>query len=79
MTLLEFIGWFGAGALLLAFALNVFQRITAHSKSYLWLNLIGSTLLLYNAYQNGAFPFVAVNLVWVIFSGLKLIQIKIRS
>ena len=75
MDLLELIGWVGAGLLLLGFALNLFQKITPHSTSYLLLNLIGSLLLLYNAYVNGAFPFVAVNFVWVVFSGYKLIHV----
>lgn len=74
MTLLELIGWLGAGSLLLAFGLNVFGKIQATSKAYLLLNLVGSALLLYNAWMNEAFPFVAVNLVWVIFSAVKLIK-----
>jgi membrane-bound ClpP family serine protease len=77
MDTLELIGWLGAGSLLLGFALNLFQKITAESHTYLWLNLIGSLLLLYNAYMNGAFPFVAVNFVWVVFSAYKLIASKI--
>ena len=74
MDILEFIGWMGAGLLLLGFALNLFQKIGANSSLYLLLNLFGSLLLLYNAYQNGAFPFVVVNFVWVVFSGFKLVQ-----
>ena len=74
MDFLELIGWLGAGLLLLGFALNLFRKIDANSNAYLLLNLIGSMLLLYNAYQNGAFPFVAVNFVWVVFSGFKLIK-----
>ncbi|WP_420318146.1 CBU_0592 family membrane protein [Ekhidna sp.] len=79
MDTLELIGWLGAGSLLLGFALNLFQKINAESVSYLMLNLIGSILLLYNAYMNGAFPFVAVNFVWVAFSAFKLIQIKLKA
>ncbi len=79
MTTLEFIGWMGAGCLLVGFALNLFQKIHAESNAYLLLNLIGSLLLLYNAYMNGAFPFVAVNFVWVVFSAFKLIQMRTKS
>jgi membrane-bound ClpP family serine protease len=78
MELLELMGWLGAGLLLLGFALNIFQKIHAESNAYLLLNLVGSALLLYNAYMNGAFPFVAVNTVWVVFSSFKLIQMRIR-
>ncbi len=79
MSILEFIGWLGAGCLLLGFALNLFQKIRADSTIYLLLNLTGSLLLLYNAYENGAFPFVAVNFVWVVFSAFKLVQILLNS
>lgn len=79
MTTLELIGWIGAGSLLIGFALNLFQKIHADSITYLLLNLVGSLLLLYNAYTNGAFPFVAVNFVWVIFSGFKLAQLKVKA
>lgn len=79
MDLLELIGWLGAGALLIGFALNIFQKINAESTAYLLLNLIGSALLLYNSYMNGAFPFVAVNFVWVVFSSVKLIQMAKKS
>ncbi|MEQ8470819.1 MAG: hypothetical protein RIC35_06515 [Marinoscillum sp.] len=73
MTLLETIGWLGAGALLIGFVLNIFQKIAASSVTYLLLNLMGSLLLLYNAYMNAAYPFVVVNAFWVVFSGYKLI------
>lgn len=79
MSTLEFIGWLGAGCLLFGFALNIFQKIHAGSNVYLLLNLIGSLLLLYNAYMNGAFPFVAVNFVWVVFSAFKLVQLRMKA
>ncbi|MEO9481992.1 MAG: hypothetical protein ABJG47_01015 [Ekhidna sp.] len=79
MSTLELIGWLGAACLLIGFALNLFQKIHADSNAYLFLNLIGSLLLLYNAYSNGAFPFVAVNFVWVIFSAYKLIQMRTKA
>ncbi len=73
MSLLELIGWLGAGTLLVGFVLNLFHKITATSFVYLLLNLIGSSLLLYNAYINEAYPFVVVNSFWVVFSGFKLV------
>ncbi|MEQ8905957.1 hypothetical protein [Ekhidna sp.] len=79
MDTLELIGWLGAGCLLIGFALNIFQKIHAESNAYLLLNLFGSILLLYNAYMNGAFPFVAVNFVWVVFSSFKLIQMRLKA
>lgn len=79
MSIIELYGWLGAGCLLLGFALNIFQKIQAESKTYLWLNLVGSAFLLYNAWVNGAFPFVAVNFVWVAFSVFKLVQMATKN
>ena len=76
MTIIEAIGWLGAGSLLVGFVLNIFQKIAAGSFPYLLPNLGGSALLLYNAYMNGAYPFVVVNLFWVVFSGIKLFQLS---
>ena len=76
IVFLEIIGWLGASALLIGFVLNLFDRIKAESRIYLMLNFVGSALLLYNAFENGAYPFVAVNLVWVLFSGYKLVSNK---
>lgn len=78
MTLTEALGWAGASSLLVGFVLNVLGRITAGSSLYLALNLAGSALLLYNAYVNTAYPFVVVNLFWVVFSGFKLSQRALR-
>lgn len=78
MNLIEAIGWAGAGALLVGFVMNIFGKITAGSVLYLILNLLGSALLLYNAWVNGAYPFVVVNLCWVIFSGYKLLQLAFK-
>ncbi|WP_109829637.1 CBU_0592 family membrane protein [Reichenbachiella versicolor] len=74
MNGLEFIGWLGAIILLLGFALNLFNKINTESTFYILSNLIGSFLLLYNAFQNNAYPFVTVNFVWVIFSAYKLFR-----
>ncbi|MFY0608362.1 MAG: hypothetical protein JXR10_16710 [Cyclobacteriaceae bacterium] len=74
MTALELIGWAGAASLLIGFVLNIFNQITATSVIYLLLNLVGSVLLLYNAWENEAYPFVVVNLIWSLFSIFKLVQ-----
>ncbi|MEQ8549766.1 MAG: hypothetical protein RIC03_17770 [Cyclobacteriaceae bacterium] len=79
MSLLELYGWLGAGLLLLGFSLNIFKKITVDSALYLWLNLISSSLLLYNAWGNRVFPFVIVNAVWVIFSVVRMVQLKVKE
>lgn len=79
MTVIEAIGWAGAFSLLVGFVLNIFGKLTAGSPLYLILNLGGSALLLYNAWANGAYPFVVVNLFWVAFSSFKLFQHAYRG
>lgn len=74
MNYVEIIGWLGAALLLIGFVLNLFQKINADSITYITLNFVSSSLLLYNAYMMGVFPFVLVNGIWAAFSGYQLIR-----
>jgi hypothetical protein len=65
-------GWVGALILLAAFYTSVTQRYTPQSRPYLWLNFSGSILLIINATHYAAYPFVLVNVTWMLFSGYHL-------
>jgi len=66
MTLaIEVVGWLGAGALLLAYALLSEHRVTSTSRRYLLLNLTGSAGLALNGAAHTAWPSVALNLLWL--------------
>lgn len=71
-VIIQIIGWAGAMLLLIAFYINIYYNISPKSKQYLILNLSGSLLLTINAIDNDAYPFVLVNLTWMVFSVYKL-------
>lgn len=77
--LFDITGWIGSFAVVLAYALNSYQRIKSDSYTFLYLNLIGGLCLIaytafYSAYAN-----TFLNIVWVIIAIpalLKLAQKK---
>ncbi|MDI6845791.1 MAG: hypothetical protein QME28_06605 [Candidatus Saccharicenans sp.] len=72
-------GWSGALMLLLAYFLVSTRKLAGDSLAYQLLNLLGSALLLLNAYHFGAFPSVGVNSVWIIIAILTIIKSQTRN
>lgn len=64
-VLIDIIGWAGAAALLIAYALVSTRRVEGDSTSYQLLNMMGSTLLMVNTVHYGAYPSAFVNLIWL--------------
>jgi hypothetical protein len=58
------IGWVGAAALLVAYAMVSFRKWEGHSSAFQLLNIGGSGLLAANTIFYGAYPSTVVNVVW---------------
>jgi hypothetical protein len=58
------IGWVGAAALLIAYAMVSHKKLEGDSATYQLLNVGGSALLAVNTIFYGAYPSTVVNLVW---------------
>jgi hypothetical protein len=68
MTLQTFVdlsGWMAALLILGSYALLSFGKIQARSPTYQSMNLIGALGFIINCAWNGAWPSVALNVVWV--------------
>ena len=76
MIVLEAVGWAGAGALLLAYALLSGDRATSTSRTYLGLNLAGAAGLAVNGAAHAAWPSTALNLLWL---AIGLLALRRRS
>ncbi len=61
----DILGWAGAAALLLAYALITREPTTAAGHRYLILNLAGSAGLAANGAAHAAWPSMALNLLWL--------------
>ena len=71
-----------AGALLIlaAFAAAQFDRLSPHSRLYLWLNFLGSLILAVLAYVEEQWGFLLLETVWALVSawGLAVLARGVR-
>jgi hypothetical protein len=59
------IGWVGAAALLVAYAMISSRKLEGHSSAFQLLNIGGSLLLAANTIFYGAYPSTFVNIIWM--------------
>ena len=66
-----------AGALLIlaAFAAAQFDRLSPHSRLYLWLNVVGALILAVLAYLERQWGFLMLETVWTAVSAWGLVQL----
>jgi len=64
----EVMGWTGAFLLLLAYFLLTKKKISSKSLHYQGMNLVGSVLVGVNAFFNGAYPSLMINVIWLIIA-----------
>jgi hypothetical protein len=69
------IGWLGATALLVAYAMVSSRKMEADSALYQLLNIVGSLLLVANTIFYRAYPSSFVNLIW---AGIAVFSIATR-
>jgi hypothetical protein len=70
------IGWFGAAALLVAYAMVSSRKLEGNSTVYQLLNIVGSLLLAANTVFYRAYPSSFVNLIWI---GIAVFSIATRK
>jgi hypothetical protein len=70
------IGWVGAAALLVAYAMVSHKKLEGDSAMYQLLNISGSILLAANTIFYGSYPSTFVNLIW---AGIAVFSIATRK
>jgi len=70
------IGWVGATALLVAYAMVSHKKLEGDSAAYQLLNISGSVLLAVNTIFYGSYPSTFVNLIW---AGIAVFSIVTRK
>jgi len=68
MTFVTIIGVVGAFFILIAFIGNELGRLKTTSLWYDGLNVLGSGLLMYYSVLLASWPFIILNIVWLVFS-----------
>lgn len=64
-SFVEISGWAAALLILGSYGLLSFGRILARSPIYQWMNILGAIGFIINCTWNGAWPSVALNVVWL--------------
>jgi len=64
-VLIEIAGWAGMVLILGAYFLVTIGRLSGRSRTYQWLNVVGSCGFLINSGWYHALPSAALNLVWM--------------
>jgi hypothetical protein len=75
-TFVEICGWAAALLILGSYGLLSFGKISARSPIYQWMNILGAVGFIINCTWNGAWPSVALNVVWL---GIAVYALRRRS
>lgn len=75
----EIVGWYGAFAILLAYALVSFKIIPANSYTYQLLNLTGAVAIVVISLVKKAKQPAALNIVWAAIAFFAIISLIIHN
>lgn len=75
MKLEEIVGWYGAGAILVAYALVSFKVLSPTGALYQILNLTGAIGIIWISVVKKVYQPAALNVVWALVALVALIQI----
>jgi len=70
--LIDITGWAGSIMVLVAYGLLSMHKVTANSKLYQFLNILGSICLIVNTIFYRAYPSTFVNIAWMIIAFIAL-------
>jgi hypothetical protein len=77
--LIDIFGWAGSVLVLLAYGLNLANRMKSTSIAYILLNLIGGILLIIYSFYYSAFANTFINVVWAVVAIGAMIRYYRRS
>ncbi len=72
--IIDLLGWIGSIMVVLAYALNIYKKLSSDTILYYLLNIIGSTLLIVNTIYHHAIPSAFVNVIWVLIAAVALLK-----
>ena len=74
MNSIDWLGFIGVFLILLAYILNVFERLKQNSYTFILLNLFGASLACLASILMDYIPFIILEGVWAIVSVITLIR-----
>lgn len=76
---IEILGWIGSIEIVLAYALNSYQKIRSDSMTFYLLNLTGGVLLIVYAIHKDALANAFINVVWVTVAVVAIGKVIMRA
>jgi len=76
--LVEFLGWYGVFAVLVAYALITFKVITANGYIYPVLNLTGAIGIFIDAFAKKDKQPAALNIIWAIIALIAIVGLAVH-
>ncbi len=77
-AIVEIWGWYGAGALLLAFTLSSFGIVSSGNVWYQLLNLTGASGIVAVSIFNKAYPPAVLNAIWALVACVALVSVFLK-
>lgn len=74
MKLSDMIASLGVTILLIGFLLNLYKKISAESRTYSILNLVGAGMCGISSYMISFYPFVILESVWAFVAAISLFK-----
>lgn len=72
--LIDILGWVGSVEVILAYGLNISNRLKSNSLTYILLNLTGGIFLIIYSFYYSAFANTFINVVWVVVAVGAIVQ-----
>ena len=74
--LIEVLGWIASVLIVGSYFLNIRGKLSAQSAWYILANMVGGLFFIINTWYHGAYPSMAVNVVWVIIALFALSRLR---
>lgn len=71
---IELLGWYGAAAIIVAYALSSFSVIETHDAFYQFMNVTGALGIIIVSFKKKAYQPAALNIVWLVIAAIAIIK-----
>ena len=73
------IGWTGSALIILAYALNSYEKLSSTSEVFYLMNITGGALLVVYSVHKDAPPNIFINIVWIAIAAGAIIRGRMRK
>ncbi len=75
----DLFGTIGVALILIAYFLNLFDKIQPEDQAYRWMNFIGASFACYSSYLLHSVPFIILEATWATVSLYAIVVKKVHT